>query len=437
MSRWVPVGHQWRLWSLPRGAIAFLLFVELAAVAVTIMLAFRHPITTRDLRWFAIVVALGLAAAEAARRVERMRRWFANTPHVNMSSVWTLSAALLVTPALVAATIGVLYLHLWARSWYRIGGVYPFRVLFNVGAVALSCQAVGVLARSMPDFDLDPVAAIDLLDIVVVILVYAAVNTTLAAIALLLLRDGRSPRAVLGSWQENSLEFATLCLGVLTAGLLVWRPFLTLLMLLPLHVLHRSVLIRQLEHAVTTDEQTGLLNATTWHSLATAELERTRHHGGAVGLLLVDIDHLAHVNDMFGRAAGDQAVHAVGAAIRRSMGPGNLGGRLAGEEFAILLADTGLGAAIEVAEQVCQQVRTIHPGGSVNHLVLTVSVGVAAYPDAGPNLDAVLLAADNALFAAKDAGRDRVSAAQLSIGRDATLHHPGDIAPAESGLRDH
>jgi len=435
VTRWVP-GQEWRLWSLPRGAVTFLLFVEVAAVVVTITLAIRHPITDRSLAWFAVVVVLGLAAAESARRVERMRRWFANTPHVNMSSVWTLSAALLVGPALVTATICILYLHLWARSWYRISGVHAFRVLFNVGVVVLSCQVVGVLARSMPDFALAPDNAVSLLEIGAVILVYAAVNSTLAAIALLLLRDGRSPRELLGSWHENSLEFATLCVGVLTAGLLVWRPLCALLVLLPLHVLHRSVLIRQLEHAVTTDEQTGLLNATTWHGLATAEVDRTRHHGKAAALLLVDIDRLARVNDVFGRAAGDQALHAVGVAIRHAMGPGDLGGRLAGEEFAILLADTGLAEAVAVAEQVCAHVRTVHLDGPADPATLTVSVGVAAYPDAGPNLDSVLLAADNALFAAKDAGRDRVSAAQLRIGRPETLRHSGEIAPAESGLRD-
>ncbi|HEX5402658.1 MAG TPA: GGDEF domain-containing protein [Pseudonocardiaceae bacterium] len=409
----------------------------MAAVGVTITLSIGHPITTRSLTTFGIVVALGLMAAEAARGVERMRRWFANTPHVNMSSVWTLAAALLVSPALVAATIGILYLHLWVRSWYRVSGVHAFRVLFNVGVVVLSCQAVSVLARYMPDFTLDPTTAFDLLDILVVIFAYAVVNSTLAAIALLLLRDGRSPREVLGSWHENSLEFATLCVGVLTAGLLVSRPLLTLLVLLPLHTLHRSVLIRQLENAATTDERTGLLNATTWHSLATAQLERTRLHGKTVGLLLVDIDRLAHVNDMLGRAEGDQALQAVGTAIRHTTRPGDLGGRLAGEEFAILLADCGLAEAVELAERLCEFVRTVQLGGTDGQVVLTVSIGVAAYPDAGPNLDAVLLAADNALFAAKDAGRDRVSAARLGIGRPDTLRHPGEVTPAEAGLRDH
>ncbi|HEX3587983.1 MAG TPA: hypothetical protein VHV74_00025 [Pseudonocardiaceae bacterium] len=91
-----------------------------------------------------------MVAAESTRGVERMRRWFSDTPHVNMSSVWTLSAALLTTPALVAATAAILYGHLWWRSWYRVGGVRPYRVLFNLSTVILSCQVAGLVADMTP-----------------------------------------------------------------------------------------------------------------------------------------------------------------------------------------------------------------------------------------------------------------------------------------------
>src|SRR6202000_3291196 len=95
---------RWRLWSHPRPAVADLLGIEVAAVLATVLLSVQNPVTGQNLRYFGIVVALGLLAAEATRGVERMRRWFSSTPHVNMSSVWTLSAALLTSPALAAAT---------------------------------------------------------------------------------------------------------------------------------------------------------------------------------------------------------------------------------------------------------------------------------------------------------------------------------------------
>src|SRR6202000_444831 len=143
-----------------------------------------------------------------------MRRVFPHTPHVNMSSVWTLSAALLTTPALTALAVAVLYIHLWARSWYPVSGVHPYRVAFNTGVVILSCQADGPLPRTGPGFSLSPDRPIALLGIAAVIVGYSLVNSALAAIALLLLGEQRTVRDLLGSWHENSVEYATLCVGM-------------------------------------------------------------------------------------------------------------------------------------------------------------------------------------------------------------------------------
>ncbi|HEX5113906.1 MAG TPA: GGDEF domain-containing protein [Pseudonocardiaceae bacterium] len=430
----------WRLWSLPRGAIAFLLVVEVAAVAVTVLLSVRHPVTRQSLEYFGIVVALGLVAAEAARGVERMRRWFTHTPHVNMSSVWTLSAALLTTPALTALAVAVLYIHLWARSWYPVNGVHPYRVVFNTGVVILSSQAAGILARTVPGFSLSPGRPIALLGYAIVIIGYSLVNSALAAIALLLLGEQRTVRDLLGSWHENSVEYATLCVGMLTAAVLLWRPWLAVLMLPPLHVLHRSVLIRQLEHAATVDEKTGLLNAASWHSLAAAQFERARRLNRTLGLLMVDLDHFAQVNERFGREVGDQVLHAVGDTMRRESRTGDLCGRLGGEEFVLLLADSELDDAVHRADRVCQLVRSLQlADDDVDGVRLSASIGVASYPDAGMELDELLLAADNALFAAKDAGRDRARAVQLgAVDQPATnsaaFHQSGDKTSPEDGL---
>ncbi len=405
--------RRWRLWSLPRRAVAYLLAVEAVAVIATALLSVQNPVTGQNLRYFGIVVALGLLAAEATRGVERMRRWFSSTPHVNMSSVWTLSAALLTSPALAAATAVILYVHLWARSWYPVRGVHPHRVVFNIAVVVLSCQAVGAISRALPGDPLAPTNWLDLLEVVLVIVGYSVVNSGLAAIALLLLSDERSLSDVLGNWHENTVEYATLCVGMLTAAVLAWRPWLAPLVLPPMYVLHRSVLIRQLEHAATVDEKTGLLNAATWHSLAATEFDRARRHGRAVGLLMADLDHFTLVNDQFGRAVGDQALRAVGDVMRQETRSGDLCGRLGGEEFAILLTETDIEDAVRMAERICERVRAVRPDGTDSCAVLSVSIGVAAHPDAGPDLDELLLAADNALFAAKDAGRDRASVVQL------------------------
>src|SRR5262249_39570535 len=158
--------------------------------------------------------------------------------------------------------------------------------------------------------------------------------------------------------------------------------------LLPLYVLHRSVLIRQLEHAATVDERTGLLNAATWHSLAATEFERARRHGRPIGLLMADLDHFSHINDRFGREVGDQALQKVGEVVRQELRPNDLSGRLGGEEFAILLTDIEIEDAVRTADRVCRRVRSVCVNGSDDpDALLSVSIGVAAYPDAGPDLD--------------------------------------------------
>jgi diguanylate cyclase (GGDEF)-like protein len=410
--KWVssPVSaiRNWSLWSLPRPAVALLLTVELAAVVATTVLAMTHPFDRSQLAFFAAVTVLGVFAAEATRRVERMRRWFSDTPHVNMSSVWTLSGALLTAPALAAATAVILYGHMWWRSWHRVTAVQPFRVLFNVSSVMLSCLAAGAVAGHLPGgLSLAPLDVRGLVGIVLVVVAYSAVNSALAAGALALLRDQRSLRGLVGSWQENSIEYATLCMGVVAAALLAWRPWLVLLVLVPLYVLHRSVLVRQLEHAATVDEMTGLLNAPTWHSLAATELRRARARGRPVSVLLADLDHFTGVNDAFGRRAGDAALRMVADVLRDEVRFADLCGRHGGEEFVVLLVDTDLADAVTIADRMCERVRSLHVHGGDGDpdVRLSVSIGAAACPDAGAELDEVLLAADNALFAAKDAGR--------------------------------
>jgi diguanylate cyclase (GGDEF)-like protein len=174
------------------------------------------------------------------------------------------------------------------------------------------------------------------------------------------------------------------------------------------------VLVRQLEHAATVDEKTGLLNAATWHRLAAIEVERARRHGSSVGVLTADLDHFTVVNEVFGHAVGDQALRVVADVLCQEVRFGDLCGRLGGEEFAILLCDTGIGEAVEVADRVCQRIRSLRIHGDSGPVVrLSMSIGAAAYPNAGTELDEVLLAADNALFAAKDAGRSRARAARF------------------------
>jgi diguanylate cyclase (GGDEF)-like protein len=410
----------WMLWTRPRRIVCYVLGVEFLTVVLAIWAGFAHTVTRPDVMRFATIVVLALLAAEAARHVERMRRHLADALHVNLTSVWTLAAALLTTPSLATATVVILYGHLWVRTWRRIAGRHPHRVVFSVGMVVLSCLAARTVADLTPSGNLlENLNAAGLAWLILVILVYSAVNTGLVAIAIALEQSDRSLAALLGTWHDNSIEFATLSMGALTAVLLSWKPAVVVLILLPLQVLHRSVLIRQLEHAATTDEKTGLLNATTWQTLATNELHRAERHGMELSLLLIDLDRFKWVNDRYGHQVGDHVLRAVADAMQDEVRDYDLCGRLGGEEFVILLPGAGLTEAVEIANRVCARVRRLSvdhvPGNDpLDELRLSASIGAAVYPDAGTELDSILLAADNAMFAAKDSGRDQVRAVVAS-----------------------
>jgi diguanylate cyclase (GGDEF)-like protein len=412
--------RSWRLWRLPRSACAYLIAVEVVALVATVVLAVRHPATTESVVYFVVIVGLGILAAELTRGVERMRRQFSDTPHVNMTSVWMVSAALFTTPALGATTAVVLYVHLWVRSWRRITGMHTFRTVFSASAVALSSHTVFLVDLWMPGRFPPRLTSPDGLGALVLLaLTYWFVNSALVAGAIALLRSDRSLARLLGSWSENSLEFATLVVGVFTALALASFPWATVLILLPLSTLHRSVLVQQLEHAATTDTKTGLLNAGTWQSLAATELERARRHGNEVGVLMIDVDNFKAVNGRYNHMVGDQALRAIAKVLRGSVRGYDLVGRFGGEEFVILLVSSDHAGSVEVANRICARVRDLRvedavTGATYPELRLSVSVGVATYPDAGMTLDDVLLTADNGLFAAKDAGRDQVVAIQLS-----------------------
>ncbi|MEC3974310.1 MFS transporter [Amycolatopsis sp. H20-H5] len=408
-----PVGPTgWAAWSHSVPARVFVLMVELAAVAVVGISAIVVRPAGRAFVLCAVVVGFGLVAAELARQVERRRRRFSDTPHVNFSSVWTLAGALVLPPALAAVLAVTLYAHLWFRCSRGVDGAYLSRFLFNASNVILSCQ---VAAWTATELQLAPMThqfgLRDAISAVVVIAVYYTMNSTIAAALIAIVRPDRTARRLLGPLSENVLELATLCMGLLTALLLSLHPALVVLMLVPLYALHRSVLIRQFEHAATTDSKTGLLNSTAWHALAEAEFGRARRTGSRVGIMMVDLDHFRRINNTFGHLAGDKVLRAVGQALQEIVGGDDRCGRFGGEEFVVMLPGASHDELEEVANRICQaifrtRVDAVHDAG-VGHQ-LSASVGAAMYPTAGASLEEVLLAADLALFAAKDAGRNQV-----------------------------
>ncbi|GAA1707122.1 GGDEF domain-containing protein [Fodinicola feengrottensis] len=407
--------HRWTLWTQRPRLIAYCLLVEVVAIAATVFLVGRTHLQLTDAVVLAGLAGMGIAQAELGRQVERLRRLVNATPHINMTSVWTFAAVLLLPPALVALLVAVLYTHLAVRSWYRLRRVPAFRTIFNASLVILTCySAASVLAyagvtgmHAALTAQWQGVAAIGGAAIV-----YFVVGALVALPGLTITQP--SVKEFFGGWADNLLEIATLCLGMLTALALATLPALALIVVPPMLLLHRGVLAKQLEIAATTDDKTGLFNTTAWRHIATQELARAQRHAQAsFGILMIDLDHFKQVNDTHGHLAGDQVLKGVATAISNAVRVYDSVGRFGGEEFVVLLPDIPETTVLAVAERVRESVADLavtvlsdDDTAVINNL--SVSIGVATYPHAGTGVDRLLQAADKAMYSAKTAGRNQV-----------------------------
>jgi diguanylate cyclase (GGDEF)-like protein len=165
----------------------------------------------------------------------------------------------------------------------------------------------------------------------------------------------------------------------------------------------------QARQEARTDALTGLPNQRLLREYLTTSLAYHRRTGLPLTVLFVDLDYFKAINDQFGHAAGDAALVEIGRRLRRALREGDVVARYAGEEFVVLLPHTGTVDGLAIAERLRQAISVAPvalPGGQA--VPITVSVGLATYPAHGGTIEALLRAADAALYAAKQAGRDRV-----------------------------
>jgi diguanylate cyclase (GGDEF)-like protein len=165
------------------------------------------------------------------------------------------------------------------------------------------------------------------------------------------------------------------------------------------------------------DPLTGLYNRRYLEASFERELARARRRGTGLALIAFDIDHFKRINDSHGHAAGDAVLEAFGDLLLAHARREDLPCRLGGEEFVLLLPETDLDGALRRAESVRAALASLaveHLGRSLGKV--TLSAGVAAFPEHGDSLKSLLAVADAALYAAKRSGRDRVEAGRSPVG---------------------
>jgi diguanylate cyclase (GGDEF)-like protein/PAS domain S-box-containing protein len=174
----------------------------------------------------------------------------------------------------------------------------------------------------------------------------------------------------------------------------------------------RARLLEEMRRLAVTDDLTGLPNRRCFLERARIEMERASRTAKPVSAIAIDLDHFKVVNDEHGHAAGDAVLKGAAAAWRESLRSFDVLGRCGGEEFSVILPETGLETAASVAERMRAATESLaipSDGGSIR---FTASFGVACSTGEGDtDLDALLCTADRALYAAKEAGRNKVSRA--------------------------
>lgn len=158
-----------------------------------------------------------------------------------------------------------------------------------------------------------------------------------------------------------------------------------------------------------TDHLTGLFNRRFLMECLDKEVQRARRKDGQVALLLLDIDHFKRVNDTHGHLQGDVVLQKVALHIQKELRSYDIAARYGGEEFVAVLPDTSLKEAFNVADRIRLSVQGMHFAGSLSNERVTVSLGVALFPALGiDDTDGLLRTADEALYLAKERGRNRV-----------------------------
>jgi diguanylate cyclase (GGDEF)-like protein len=192
----------------------------------------------------------------------------------------------------------------------------------------------------------------------------------------------------------------------------------------------RVALLEHLQRSALTDGLTGVANRRSFDTALEREVAVAARADASLAVVIIDLDHFKSLNDTYGHLAGDDVLRAVGAALRSCIRQGDVVARYGGEEFALVLPAATAADAVSVADRVRESLRGIDGPRAV-----TASLGIACRPGDGDTGTGLLAAADTALYAAKEGGRDqaRLAGVEGPVGAPSPGRHAA--APEPSGAR--
>ena len=179
---------------------------------------------------------------------------------------------------------------------------------------------------------------------------------------------------------------------------------------------------QQIHRLISHDELTGLLTSKSFFSELRREAAKAEVKSHPFCVLMMDVDHFKEVNDTYGHLVGSQTLEEIGGVIKRALRAGDVAARFGGEEFAAFLLDADYAQGLVAAERVRSAVQNFEfpaarrdAQGAAKTLRITISIGIASFPDDAKDPIELIELADSALYRAKRGGRNRISAYRHSI----------------------
>lgn len=379
------------------------------------------------------------AASGALRAETRLSRWawlWTETDVVLLAASAAgerLSGRIRIMVALLVAVIGAMDLFTRSTSSERLGwGVFAFVGL--AGALALYALIargfyrpwLGTLTSAL---DVTTVS-LGLVAFLIARQPYLAVNSKVVfeayflAIAATCLRNDpliciwAGSLAVvqytgISAWAASQWDLRSVTLGQLAYGPFSWHSQLARSAILAGFTMLATVIVhraRALHRLSTSDFLTGLHNRGYFDERIREEVIRARRHRHPLSVAMVDVDRFKNFNDSYGHSAGDMALQLIARALKDNLRLTDVVARYGGEEIVVIMPETGPDAALRKMERIREVVAesTLELPRRTLRGVLTFSAGVASLPDDGEDVDILVARADARLFAAKQAGRNKV-----------------------------
>lgn len=210
----------------------------------------------------------------------------------------------------------------------------------------------------------------------------------------------------LGYPEFNALDFN---LADFTQLMIEFAPFLLIAYLISMLSADLHFARQMFQHLSETDELTGLLNKRAFDKLSHREQAKAQRYGHSFTILMVDADSLKVINDQYGHEAGDKLIQSIAETIRANLRETDILARYGGDEFVIFLPETAPEQAKEVADRIRDTVAGIKFVIHNKTMSVSVSIGMASYPEDSSSVDDILDRSDRALYVSKQSGRDRVT----------------------------